>query len=674
VRLILLIAASIVCAQANLVPNPGFENGFGVNGIAQGWVNNAFGANTATFSPDSVTPHSGRYAQKITCASFTDGAVQFALNPGISISNGRPYELKVWLKGTVTGKVGVQLRKWAWPYTSYCVKEFTVTPQWQEYSFVDFSVGSDNNAAFFFYFSSTGFLEVDDVSCGMTSDSINLTDFVTPAAPVTDSLFGNHMHRVWYKTPWPNVTFKVWRLWDAYATWERIEPSKGAWDFRMLDIYFGKADSNQADLIMPLANSPVWASARPTEPGPYGPGLSAEPADTNDWKTYVQTVAQYCKDNSKGRVRYFEIWNEPGFYSGSFFSGTEEKLIELSAQAYRIIKQIDPSYQVISSSIVGNPDLFDEYMRKGAGQWCDIVGYHFYTGTPEKILPHIGKIRLTMKNTGIAGKPLWNTEAGWFLKEPPDSSYISFKTAGEYILRNYILNWAAGIRTWCFYSWDNTLMGALNMVFDGTNWAPVSERPEVAGGYRTANGWLIGATMTSCRLDSATGTWSAGLLRNSQRQLIVWNPDTSKGFVFPTGWHFTTRTDIVGHDSDVSALSGITVGPSPVLLKESGTGIEAGNSGAWGKWESSAFPNPANPATVICFRMPANIGAEYSLYDISGTRIWKAAIKASALTGTRRIFWPGCDLSGRPVSSGLYFGVLTVGDREAVRHRLVLLK
>ena len=76
---------------------------------------------------------------------------------------------------------------------------------------------------------------------------------------------------------------------------------------KLLD--FGKAveATEMVDLVLTLALSPTWASARPTEASPYFKGSAAEPGDIRQWEDYVRTVAE----RYKGRIMLYEIWNEP---------------------------------------------------------------------------------------------------------------------------------------------------------------------------------------------------------------------------------------------------------------------------------------------------------------------------------------------------------------------------
>src|SRR5262249_30178829 len=148
---------------------------------------------------------------------------------------------------------------------------------------------------------------------------------------------GLHFHRVDdpKPTPWPSVSVPEWRLWDAGVTWPELEPSKGQWEFGRLDRYVSLARQHGTGILLTLGGSPPWASARPQVPSHYTPGFTAEPADLNDWRTYVRTVAS----RYKGRIQAYEIWNEPNLKD--FWSGTTDQMLTLTKEAAEIIHSLD---------------------------------------------------------------------------------------------------------------------------------------------------------------------------------------------------------------------------------------------------------------------------------------------------------------------------------------------
>jgi len=115
------------------------------------------------------------------------------------------------------------------------------------------------------------------------------------ADPLPLTYFGLHIHRSDSGTSWPNVPFGSWRLWDSYVGWAQLEPSRGTWDFSRLDKYVAMARLTKVDILLPLAMTPQWASARPYEASPYRPGNAAEPANMDDWVRYVTTVTPQAR-------------------------------------------------------------------------------------------------------------------------------------------------------------------------------------------------------------------------------------------------------------------------------------------------------------------------------------------------------------------------------------------
>jgi len=86
-----------------------------------------------------------------------------------------------------------------------------------------------------------------------------------PDSAIPSVFFGLHVHRGG-QIPWPVAPFGSWRLWDANVAWPWLEPKKGEWHFQALDTLVALAEEHHVDVLLPLARSPNWASARPTDP------------------------------------------------------------------------------------------------------------------------------------------------------------------------------------------------------------------------------------------------------------------------------------------------------------------------------------------------------------------------------------------------------------------------
>lgn len=359
-----------------------------------------------------------------------------------------------------------------------------------------------------------------------------------PAVPIPRAYFGLHMHRADAGTPWPPVGFGSWRLWDAYTTWPMLEPQRGQWDFKRLDKYVAMARLTGVDILLPLGLSPAWASARPDEPSAYKPGNAAEPANIADWQNYVRTVAE----RYKGKIRYYELWNEPNLRN--FYSGSVETMLELARETYAILKQVD-SRNVLAAPAVTEGgkqlDWLDRYLALGGGQFMDVLSHHFYVPreAPEHMLQIVADVRKIMTRHGVAYKPLWNTETGWWMEngDGTDSRPAPFTTwkkldleeAASYVSRSLILGWAAGLERFYWFAWDNHSMGLIE---------PSTKALKPAGqAFARTREWLQGSVMTGCEL--ADGVWictlnhpaggKARIVWHESEEVRLWSPPADWG-------------------------------------------------------------------------------------------------------------------------------------------------
>ncbi len=381
-------------------------------------------------------------------------------------------------------------------------------------------------------------------------------DLQPPKAVIPAAYFGMHMHHLAYPvpTPWPNLPVPQWRLWDANVTWANLEPAKGQWQFGTLDGYVSLAEQHGTGLLMSLGGTPTWASARPQLKSNYYPGFTAEPANIEDWREYVRTVVS----RYKGRMQAYEIWNEPNWTD--YWSGSMDQMLTLTREASQIIRDVDPKALVVSPSAAAADGIswLAEFLKKGGGQFVDVVAFHFYvdphTLPPEEMIPLIARVRQVLADNSLADKPVWNTETGWL----PPAKFDSDEIAAGFLARAYLVNWAAGVERFYWYAWDNQYAAIKAYKEDTRTVTPAGHA------YGIIQTWMTGATMNGCT-ESADHTWTCQLERSGKKKWIVWNTQASRKFDVPRTWRATSATRLL---QDSHPLQGtiVDIGPVPVLL------------------------------------------------------------------------------------------------------------
>ena len=149
------------------------------------------------------------------------------------------------------------------------------------------------------------------------------------------------------------------------TSWTALEPLKGVWNWQPLDIWVAAAEQHGvADILLTLGQTPAWASTNPDDVNYVGAGAPAPPADNQDWRDYITAVAQ----RYKGRIRYYEIWNEPN--DTTYYTGTVAELAEPTAEAYSILKAVDPGNTVVSPAAY-RPGYLDQLLQAGVGANVD---------------------------------------------------------------------------------------------------------------------------------------------------------------------------------------------------------------------------------------------------------------------------------------------------------------
>jgi cellulase (glycosyl hydrolase family 5) len=178
--------------------------------------------------------------------------------------------------------------------------------------------------------------------------------------------------------------------------WALIEPRRGRFDWARADYIVRAARSRKVTLQPVIVHTPAWAAKDPNAP----PSASA-----------VSSFAGALARRYRGRIRYYELWNEPDL--ARYWAGTVQQYVQrVLKPGYKAIKRADPRARVL----LGGPSRadgawFESVYRFGGGRSFDIAAYHVYSG-PNEVLNGAGIMSQVLKNHRQAGKPLWLGEYG----------------------------------------------------------------------------------------------------------------------------------------------------------------------------------------------------------------------------------------------------------------------
>lgn len=84
------------------------------------------------------------------------------------------------------------------------------------------------------------------------------------------------------------------------------------------------------------------------------------------------------------------------------------------------------------------------------------------------------------------------------------------------------------------------------------------------------------------------------------------------------------------------------------------------------------YPNPFNPGTDIAYELNARGAVEIDIFNVLGQNV-RQLLRSTKPAGEYRVYWDGCDDSGRELPSGVYFYRATV-DGESQARKMILMK
>jgi hypothetical protein len=206
----------------------------------------------------------------------------------------------------------------------------------------------------------------------------------------------------------------------AFFRWTSAEPVEG--EFSWYDHKIEKAVINGIEVLGTIGTNnywPEWAD---------NGGLP----DLDKWENFVEQLVKHYK----GKVKYWEIWNEPIYvFSSSFYT-------ELLKRAANVIRRIDPEARIIGMGGVHSYSWILEVLQNLGSNWnsyMDYISTHLYPPNSDPRGGDTGKGATNFKTHVIDPYqvPVWNTETGVWDEGFYKGSNSNFRPSGEPIWSHF---------------------------------------------------------------------------------------------------------------------------------------------------------------------------------------------------------------------------------------------
>jgi hypothetical protein len=388
-----------------------------------------------------------------------------------------------------------------------------------------------------------------------------LTSYGTPTMPaVGRDLFGIHAPADWFSdiasgfegptnpATIPSVPVGYVRLWDTETTWRDLEPKKGAFVWRKLSKQIETAQALNAKVMLVLGGTPAWAGSG---------GVTDNPKNIDDWRSYVKTVA--CKYGAS--INAYEVWNEANLQT--FYGGTPAQMADLTLAAFQEIRSCNPSALVVAANTTSRATnsfatFFPAYLAElKTRNWpADAYSVHSYpsaSGGADDRIKGIGQFRTMLALAGAPFTTVFDSEINYGLAGLGEGKAdITGDKAMALLSRTYIDSVRYGFGSTFWYVWTKAADGKFGIQLTPSN-------TDEQQAWRQTYDWLIGAQLQRCATPRE-GLVVCQFSKGAENFSLVWYGDIDS----PLGLNITLGTlgsvcqTLRGTDCSSTILKGTT--------------------------------------------------------------------------------------------------------------------
>lgn len=267
--------------------------------------------------------------------------------------------------------------------------------------------------------------------------------------------------------------------------WSQVEPQQGMWEWKALDDHIGYL-TEQGFVVGGLLNGNVGWN---TQDRPGTLPVNNLPA----WSEYVSAIVQH----TKGRIKRWEVWNEPP--NGTGRDQTAADYAKIVVSAYDSAKAVDPSCLIGLAAKSVHVNYLEQAIKAGAKDHFDYITLHPYevlngiadnAGTEPvfmNIVPTVRKM-LAAQNPAKSDVPIIFTELGCDVKKGAD-------TQAHALVKAYTMGIAQGVACIQWFEGMDGDSGPLGLLDrkgqPRPSYSAMAQMIKHLGQYPTYIGWVL---------------------------------------------------------------------------------------------------------------------------------------------------------------------------------------
>lgn len=229
-----------------------------------------------------------------------------------------------------------------------------------------------------------------------------------------------------------------------------------------------------------IGATPQWLAKYPDQPyyAPWlGPGSNSMPWSIDEFNKFAWNLAT----RYKGRIQYYELWNEPQLSEFLYPYNDAElnALATMTKRAYSTMKSCDPNIMLLAASVLprsssGGMSKASKYLGalQGSGWNVDAFTTHIYPDNGVTASGWHDMLVDTKKTIASYNPPtskLWVTETLYNLNGP----IIAEDQAGSLVDQTYDYASQESVQQIYWYAWDRPDLGGLQINSNSQAWVHI---------------------------------------------------------------------------------------------------------------------------------------------------------------------------------------------------------
>ena len=334
---------------------------------------------------------------------------------------------------------------------------------------------------------------------------------ITPGVQSGEFIFGNQGVRGYWDMELKEKITRAATVIGAESMrgtsdWRKLEPQQGEYNWKGEDemVAFDRKVWRRSAISHRLRWRAVDEKSPATRARIIADGVDPDkdwpqatyPPTLESWRSWNRALAQ----RYKGRINYYEAWNEPDL---PFFRGTAQQYLELLQASYQEIKAVDPTATVLTGGFgsldhsKGNPAVLELTLKEGK-PYFDLLAYHRH-GTFSMLQKEVDdQILPMMKKAGV-------TEPLYFNETAMGREYAREYDMAVELPKRLAWAWSRGAKGYHYFTtWNRRSESDSAQGYEMVNW-DFSPRPAWVAYNEMAR--VLRGRKFSHQLDLGKGRW-----------------------------------------------------------------------------------------------------------------------------------------------------------------------